>query len=30
MYVDYFHSQEKSKNFESAVYVVSTFIFFDG
>ena len=30
MYVDHFHSQEKSKSFESAVYAVSIFIFFSG
>lgn len=30
MYMDYFQSQEKSKNFKNAVYVVSIFIFFNG
>lgn len=30
MYTSYFYSQEKSKNFKNAVYVVSIFIFSDG
>lgn len=29
-YMDYFQSQEKSKNFKNAVYVISIFIFFNG